>query len=307
MMLRLQPQLLLALTGLLLIIAGWLLPPAIQAKPNLESRFLREVTSRYSQMNGSRIDTCELCHPGGNTNRLNDYGQDYNRQGLAAIEQLDSDGDGVINIDEINALTFPGDANDFPTPTPTNTTTPTQMPTATNTALPTDTPTPMPTATNTATPTQTPTNTPTPTATPQPTAVLISAATGGTLVTSDGNLTVQIPAGALTTDTLIQYEHRLAADPAPLVSLNRAFDLSPQLDFSQPVTVVVRYTAEDKGPAIAETIRLYWFDDTNQAWLTSGISTTGQATGIITSTTDHFTMFALLGETRRVYLPMILR
>lgn len=307
MMIRLQPQFLLALTGLLLIIAGWLLPPATQAKPNLESRFLREMTSLYPQMSGSRIDTCEICHPGGNTNRLNAYGRDYDRRGLAAIEQLDSDGDGVINIDEINALTFPGDADDFPAATPTNTATPT--PTATNTATtrPTDTPTNTPTPTNTATPTHTPTNTPTPTATPQPTAVLIAAETGGTLVAADGNLTVQIPAGAVLTDTVVQYEHRLIADPAPLVSLNRAFDLRPQLTFSRPVTIVVRYIAEDKGPAIAETIRLYWFDETNQAWLTSGITTTDRATGILTSTTDHLTMFALLGETRRIYLPVIVR
>jgi hypothetical protein len=72
---------------------------------------------------GTRLDTCSLCHIGnpGNVN-LNPYGQAFeaapgfpNDAAFTAIEGADSDGDGFSNIDEINALTFPGDPADHPT------------------------------------------------------------------------------------------------------------------------------------------------------------------------------------------------
>ncbi|MFU8766931.1 MAG: Ig-like domain-containing protein [Candidatus Methanoperedens sp.] len=70
---------------------------------------------------GTRIDTCTICHT--SVPELNLYGADLENQlanatslseGLSAIESLDSDGDGFTNIDEINNLTFPGNASDFP-------------------------------------------------------------------------------------------------------------------------------------------------------------------------------------------------
>jgi len=71
--------------------------------------------------------SCDYCHqtykttePHGNIlDTLNSYGQAYKDAGespdaLKAIEALDSDLDGVINSVEIQALTFPGDAKDYP-------------------------------------------------------------------------------------------------------------------------------------------------------------------------------------------------
>ena len=95
----------------------------------------------YPQIAGSRIASCSLCHTSSIPN-LNPYGAAYkalgrgNANSLIMIENLDSDGDGFTNIQEINALTFPGDPSDFPLPptnTPTNTSVP---PTATNTSVP---------------------------------------------------------------------------------------------------------------------------------------------------------------------------
>lgn len=59
--------------------------------------------------------------------QLNAYGRAFRDAGedFATIEPLDSDGDGAANLDEILALTFPGDANDAPLePSPTPTATP---------------------------------------------------------------------------------------------------------------------------------------------------------------------------------------
>ncbi len=72
---------------------------------------------KYPAISGTRLDDCVLCHSSGSS--LNPYGQAYrdNGRNLAAfglIEAVDSDGDGYPNLDEITALTFPGDAGDNP-------------------------------------------------------------------------------------------------------------------------------------------------------------------------------------------------
>ena len=70
-----------------------------------------------------RMGECGLCHVG-DGGSLNPFGVDFNsqlmggasaEQGLLNIEENDSDGDGAMNIDEMVALTHPGDRSPFPT------------------------------------------------------------------------------------------------------------------------------------------------------------------------------------------------
>jgi hypothetical protein len=109
--------------------------------------------TQYPSIVGTRLDSCQVCHPAGHWT-LNPFGTDYANAGgdFAAIEGRDSDGDGYSNMVEIPALTFPGDANDHPTGTP-------PTPTATASAAPS--PTPSPTSTLPPTATSTPIATPT--------------------------------------------------------------------------------------------------------------------------------------------------
>lgn len=92
---------------------------------------LNRARAKYPNIAGTRLDDCLLCHPAG-SHRVNPYGQDYsrNRGNFGAIEGLDSDGDGFTNLTEILALTFPGDPNDMPAPTPTGGPTAASTPTA---------------------------------------------------------------------------------------------------------------------------------------------------------------------------------
>ncbi|SFM68157.1 PGF-CTERM sorting domain-containing protein [Methanolobus profundi] len=62
---------------------------------------------------GTVLDSCATCHT---EDALTPYGMDVLASGLdfAATEETDSDEDGFTNIEEINALTFPGDAEDYP-------------------------------------------------------------------------------------------------------------------------------------------------------------------------------------------------
>ena len=73
--------------------------------------YLNDFNTRYGT-SGTALNSCTLCHTGSpSNNNLNSYANDYvaNGYNFAAIENLDSDGDGFSNIVEINARTFPGD------------------------------------------------------------------------------------------------------------------------------------------------------------------------------------------------------
>ncbi|MDO8727172.1 MAG: Ig-like domain-containing protein [Candidatus Methanoperedens sp.] len=73
-----------------------------------------EFTAQYPNTVNSKLNSCSTCHTSVPTR--NPYGAAWRTAGYSftAIEGADSDGDGYTNIVEINALTFPGDANDFP-------------------------------------------------------------------------------------------------------------------------------------------------------------------------------------------------
>jgi len=102
---------LISLVGAVLIASGVVMivsPEPVLARTN----DLTAAVSRYPQIDNTDLDSCSLCH--GSSYSLNPYGSDYDTYGFAGIENIDSDGDGFLNIDEINALTEPGDENDHP-------------------------------------------------------------------------------------------------------------------------------------------------------------------------------------------------
>ncbi len=105
------------------------------------SSIMSSFVSRYSP--SSKLASCTTCHNGTpSISTLNPYGRALMNAGVsfAAIESVDSDGDGVSNLAEIQAGTFPGDASDKPaTTTTTASTTTTTASTTTTTASTTTT------------------------------------------------------------------------------------------------------------------------------------------------------------------------
>ena len=107
-----------------------------------------QLLAAYEALAGTKLDHCATCHTGGEyvnskdrlvslgscqwchysygyegtgniIDTLNDYGKDYLVNGrdvdaVSAIAATDSDGDGYSNQDEIAALTYPGNAQDYP-------------------------------------------------------------------------------------------------------------------------------------------------------------------------------------------------
>ena len=150
------------------------------SKPGMvraEQPDLNSAVAKYPNISGTALQSCNLCHS--SVPDLNPYGSAYLNNGRSTaafglIENMDSDGDGFTNLQEISSLTFPGNPASFPstTATPTRTVTATfttvpatatRTPTATFTTVPaTATRTPTATFTSvpaTATQTYTPTNT----------------------------------------------------------------------------------------------------------------------------------------------------
>lgn len=80
--------------------------------------YLSQFNAQYGTA-GTKLDSCTLCHGAGGPPN-NPYGAAYaaNGHNYTAIEQLDSDGDGYTNLEEITAGTHPGDPNDFPNAPP---------------------------------------------------------------------------------------------------------------------------------------------------------------------------------------------
>lgn len=80
----------------------------VTVSASAKSRYLMEFKEEYSK--ATKIAKCALCHEPEGPPKRNYFGIDFEKakHDFAAIESLDSDGDGVKNIDEINANTFPG-------------------------------------------------------------------------------------------------------------------------------------------------------------------------------------------------------
>jgi oligopeptide transport system substrate-binding protein len=138
---------------------------------------------------------------------------------------------------------------------------------------------------------------------------------GGELESYDGNTSIQIPAGAITDTAVITQSPASGMPPSGnLTGIGHVFDVTAvysstgqPADPTQPYTITVQYTDSEKGPAIESTLGLYWWDEEASQWSQQGIASSVNVTdNLITAGVDHFSLFAVLGETRRVYLPIIL-
>jgi hypothetical protein len=72
---------------------------------------------------------------------------------------------------------------------------------------------------------------------------------------------------------------------------------------TQPYTLTIQYTDAEKGTAIENTLALYYWDGSQ--WVKESSSVLDIAANAITATPNHFSLWAVLGETRRIFLPLI--
>ncbi len=138
---------------------------------------------------------------------------------------------------------------------------------------------------------------------------------GGSLTSYHGDTVVQIPAGAITDTVVITHAPAYGMPPGGnLTGIGKVFDVTAvysstgepaQLAPGQTYTITVQYTDAEKGPAIESTLALYSWDGSQ--WVRESSSTVDTDANTITAQPNHFSLWAVLGETRRVYLPLVLK
>ena len=139
---------------------------------------------------------------------------------------------------------------------------------------------------------------------------------GGDVSSTGRDTRFVFPAGAFTETVVFTYRHLWTdQDTGTLVGIGHTFDATAvysdtgqpaQLFPGQTYTITVQYTEAEKGPAIEDTLGLYGWDGDrwSQQGITSSVNTTGD---LITAQVDHCSLFAVLGETHRAFLPLAFR
>ncbi len=100
-----------------LFVVSFLLACAFVLPAHANDTWYSLLETTYPAVVGTKLDDCITCHTNIDVSSArNSFGAAFRSAGhnFAAIEGLDSDGDGYTNLAEITALTFPGDATDHP-------------------------------------------------------------------------------------------------------------------------------------------------------------------------------------------------
>lgn len=97
---------------LLLLMGGFIFSPTSFAKPP----YLNELAVAYPDSRANSTTKCQTCHNNGKA--LNAYGKDYSEiirrgnlerdEAYAKLGEIDSDGDGASNLEELMVGTNPG-------------------------------------------------------------------------------------------------------------------------------------------------------------------------------------------------------
>jgi hypothetical protein len=137
---------------------------------------------------------------------------------------------------------------------------------------------------------------------------------GGSLELPDGSARVVCPAGAFSQPTLLSYTESSPSPTGDLIGV-RFFELTavisgtstPVTVTNQPCTMRLRYSEPQRGAAIESTLAVYQPGDAS-LWSREGItSTVNGVENRVSAQVTRMGASALLGETERVYLPLILR
>ncbi len=78
-----------------------------------------------------------------------------------------------------------------------------------------------------------------------------------------------------------------------------------QIAPGQTYTLTALYTDAERGAAIEDTLALYSWDGSQ--WVKEPGSVVDAANHTVTAWPDHFSLWTVLGETRRSFLPLIRR
>ena len=138
---------------------------------------------------------------------------------------------------------------------------------------------------------------------------------GGTLTSTFDDTSYVFPAGTFTSTVVVTHTVRFpdaTLFPAGLAGIAHAFDVTATFSDTdqlarptQPYTVTVRYTDNERAQVVEETLALYFWD--NIRWVEEPSSVVSTAGNTVTVTPAHCFLWAVLGKAPRVFLPLVLR
>jgi branched-chain amino acid transport system substrate-binding protein len=142
-----------------------------------------------------------------------------------------------------------------------------------------------------------------------------SPTSGGTLISYHADTIIEVPPGAVTDTVVMTYTLAYGTPPGGnLTGIDHAFEVTAvysrtgrpaQIAPGHTYTTSVQYTDAEKGAAIEGTLALYYRD--GDQWVQEPSSVVDASTHTVTATPDHFSRWAVFGETERLYLPLVLR
>jgi hypothetical protein len=136
---------------------------------------------------------------------------------------------------------------------------------------------------------------------------------GGSLTSTDGNTGLTFASGAFTQTVNVTYQQLLYKETfANWFEVGHTFDITAvysdtgkvaNLAPGQTFTMTVAYSDTQPGPSIEDTLAIYNWD--GQTWVREPTSSLDTVTHLITATPNHLSHWAVLGEAKRVLLPIV--
>lgn len=138
---------------------------------------------------------------------------------------------------------------------------------------------------------------------------------GGRLASAAGDVQLIFPSSALTQTAEVTYKRLLQdQDTASLIGIGTTFDISAvysgthqqaALAPGETFSLTLTYTSTQLGPVIEDTLAFYSWDGSQ--WVREASSRLDTSHHVLTAASNKFTLWAVLGETKRTNLPVILR
>jgi len=150
---------------------------------------------------------------------------------------------------------------------------------------------------------------------------------GGQVSSPDTGTALGFPAGAFTATVVMTYTPSTPYPPGTpaltevanaageeYTGIGHCYDVTAvysgtgqaaQVAPGQTYSVTIQYTEAERGPAIESTLALYHWSGSQ--WVKEPTSMVDTVANKVTATPNHLSLWTVLGETNRLYLPLIVR
>jgi hypothetical protein len=141
-----------------------------------------------------------------------------------------------------------------------------------------------------------------------PVSTVISADGGELIYHYVGHTTsLAVPPGALSAPSMFTISYHIPpTTTGQLRGMDHFFDLDgAQTVFAMPLALTVSYSESMRGPIVPGTENLYRWQDSQ--WVTDSITLASRRSDGLSAQITHLSLFGVLGESRRAYVPIVLK